>query len=189
MSTRNSSKITRRGLLTAFGATTLLAAPTYLSACRDLQDSGYVRNINMYSKRTDESINLDYWVDGQYIEEALDAINTFMRDIRTNEIKKIDIREIDILSASHHLLDTDVPFTLLSGYRSSATNEMLRRRYGSVAKNSLHIKGQAADVHLKGRNVNQIAKAARSCRSGGVGKYSRAGFVHIDCGSIRTWSG
>ncbi|MCY4305408.1 MAG: DUF882 domain-containing protein [Aestuariivita sp.] len=188
MNTRNSIEITRRRFIKTLGATALIAAPSYLSACGHLQDAGYIRNINMYSDRTDESINLDYWVNGQYVEEALKDIDNFMRDVRTDEVKKIDKREINILSASHRLLDTDTPFILLSGYRSRETNEILRRRSRAVAKNSLHIRGQAADVRLNGRNIHQIANAARSCKSGGVGKYLHSGFVHIDCGSIRVWS-
>ena len=58
----------------------------------------------------------------------------------------------------------------------------------SVARNSLHMKGQAADLRLKSRSVSQMARAALSCRAGGVGKYRNANFVHMDCGDIRSWS-
>jgi uncharacterized protein YcbK (DUF882 family) len=30
-------------------------------------------------------------------------------------------------------------------------------------------------------------RAASACEAGGVGKYSRSNFVHMDCGPIRTW--
>jgi uncharacterized protein YcbK (DUF882 family) len=58
-----------------------------------------------------------------------------------------------------------------------------------VAKNSLHMKGQAADLRLKSRTVNQMAKAAEACSAGGVGHYPRSNFVHMDCGPVRTWGG
>jgi uncharacterized protein YcbK (DUF882 family) len=78
---------------------------------------------------------------------------------------------------------------LLSGYRSPATNAMLRSRSRGVARNSLHMKGQAADLRLKSRSVSQMARAAAACNAGGVGKYSRSNFVHMDCGPVRVWGG
>ncbi len=78
---------------------------------------------------------------------------------------------------------------LLSGYRSPATNAMLRSRSGGVARNSLHMRGMAADLRLKSRSVGQIYSAALSCHAGGVGKYARSDFVHMDCGDIRSWQG
>lgn len=141
----------------------------------------------MHSGRTGERIDTVYWVDGDYIPEALDEINKFMRDWRTNGVTKIDRRTIDIAAASHRLLDCDEPYHMLSGYRSPETNAMLRRRSSGVARNSLHMKGQAADLRLDSRSVKQIAAAASSCAAGGVGRYSRSNFVHMDCGAVRSW--
>ena len=58
-----------------------------------------------------------------------------------------------------------------------------------MAKNSLHMQGQAADLRLKDRSVNQIFNAASACNAGGVGRYSGSDFVHMDCGPVRTWGG
>ncbi|MDD9979562.1 MAG: DUF882 domain-containing protein, partial [Boseongicola sp.] len=49
------------------------------------------------------------------------------------------------------------------------------------------MKGQAVDLRLTGRSVSQIARAAIACSAGGVGKYSRSNFVHMDCGPVRVW--
>ena len=110
-----------------------------------------------------------------------------MRDWRSGSVKLIDKRTIDIIAASAQLLETDESFNMLSGYRTAATNNALRSRSRSVARNSLHVQGQAADLRLNGRSVRQVAQAAISCHAGGVGKYSRSNFVHVDCGDIRTW--
>ncbi|MCI5086091.1 MAG: DUF882 domain-containing protein [Rhodovulum sp.] len=179
--------ITRRGLLGAFAATTVAAAPTYSNAFGFLRGAGDIRTISMYSGRTGESINTVYWIEGEYIKEAWNEINHFMRDWRTDGIKNIDLRTIDIMAASRNLMDTDEPYMMLSGYRSPQTNAMLRSRSRGVAKNSLHMQGKAADLRLKSRSVNQMFKAAKACNSGGVGKYSGSNFVHMDCGVIRTW--
>lgn len=179
----------RRGLLAAFAATMVVAAPTASNAFGLLRGAGDIRRIKMYSGRTGESIDTIYWIEGEYIPEALKEINLFMRDWRTNDVTKIDPRTIDIAAASHRLMDTSEPYMMLSGYRSPATNAMLRSKSRGVAKNSLHMRGMAADLRMKSRTVPQIYAAACACHAGGVGKYSRSNFVHMDCGEVRTWRG
>lgn len=141
----------------------------------------------MYSGRTGERIDMIYWIEGDYIKDAVKEVNYFMRDWRTDGVKDMDLRTIDIMAASHNLLDVNEPYMLLSGYRSPQTNAMLRSRSGGVAKNSLHMRGQAADLRLSSRNVGQLAKAAIACQGGGVGRYSGSNFVHMDCGVVRNW--
>ncbi|WP_170324942.1 YcbK family protein [Ruegeria arenilitoris] len=189
MTMSSTSGLTRRALLGAFAATAVVAAPTYSNAAGFLRGGGDIRRIRMYSGRTGERIDMIYWVDGKYIKDAVKEVNHFMRDWRTDQVKDMDLRTIDIMAASHNLLDVNEPYMLLSGYRSPQTNAMLRSRSRRVAKNSLHMKGQAADLRLSSRSVSQMAKAAMSCRAGGVGKYSRSNFVHMDCGQVRSWGG
>ena len=181
--------VTRRGLLGVFAATALVAAPSYSNAFGLLRGAGDIRRIRMYSGRTGESMDTIYWIEGKYIKEVLKEINHFMRDWRTDDTISMDPRTVDIMAASHRLLDVSEPFMLLSGYRSPRTNAMLRSKSGGVAKNSLHLKGQAADLRLKSRSVGQMARAAEACASGGVGRYSGSNFVHMDCGPVRHWGG
>ena len=183
------SNFSRRFILGAFAASVITAAPTFTKAAGFLRGAGNIRSLNMISRRTGERFRGVYCIDNKYIPEVLEEINFVMRDWRRNEIKTIDKRTIDIIAASHNLLNTDEPYTLLSGYRSAKTNAMLRRRSRSVARNSLHMTGQAADVRLSSRSVKQVYKAAAKCSGGGVGRYYRSGFVHIDCGPLRTWRG
>ncbi|MCL3882446.1 DUF882 domain-containing protein [Marivita sp. GX14005] len=182
-----SGVMTRRGLLGAFAATALTAAPTYSKAAGFLRGGGDIRRIKMYSGRTGERIDMIYWIEGDYISDAVNEIHHFMRDWRTHDVKAIDLRTIDIMAAAHNLMDVSEPYMLLSGYRSPKTNAMLRRRGSGVAKNSLHLKGQAADLRLSARSVNQMARAASACKAGGVGRYSSSNFVHMDCGPVRSW--
>ncbi|NBD28976.1 MAG: DUF882 domain-containing protein [Alphaproteobacteria bacterium] len=187
MTTDSSSGITRRGLLRAFAATTITAAPTLSSAAGFLRGGGDIRRLRMYSGRTGERIDTIYWIEGEYIGEAVAEINRFMRDWRNGQTHNIDTRTIDIMAAAHNLMDVNEPYLLLSGYRSPQTNAMLRRRSSGVARNSLHMQGQAADLRLDSRSVSQMARAALSCRAGGVGRYSGSNFVHMDCGPVRSW--
>ncbi len=182
-----SGGFTRRGLLAAFAATTITVAPTYSKAAGFLRGGGDIRRIKMYSGRTGERIDMIYWIEGDYIKDAVKEVHHFMRDWRTNDVKSIDLRTIDIMAAAHNLMDASEPYTLLSGYRSPKTNAMLRARSSGVAKNSLHLKGQAADLRLNSRSVNQMYRAAAACKAGGVGRYSGSNFVHMDCGPVRSW--
>ena len=187
MTAHNASGITRRGLLGAFAATLVTAAPTYANAAGFLRGAGDIRRLRMYSARTGETIDMIYWIEGQYIPDALTEVSYFMRDWRSDEVLNIDARTVDIMTAAHNLMDCSEPYMLISGYRSPGTNAMLRSRSSGVAKNSRHLVGEAADLRLNSRSVNQMARAAQACKGGGVGRYSGSNFVHMDCGPVRTW--
>ena len=168
----------RRSILGVLGASVISATPVYSKAFGFLRGAGDGRRIKMYSRVTGEKI---------YISEAIDEISHFMRDTRENKVKKIDTRTLDIISATHNLIDTSEAYVLNSGYRTKKTNDRLRRRSKLVARSSLHVTGQAADISLTSRSVKEIARAAAHCSAGGVGRYTRDNFVHIDCGRKRIW--
>lgn len=189
MTQTGSTDLSRRKLLGIFAAGIVAAAPTYSNAFGFLRGAGDIRRVRMYSGRTGESLDTIYWIDGKYISESLKEINHFMRDVRSGTVHKIDPRTLDIMAAAHRMMDVSEPYMLLSGYRSPKTNASLRANSRGVARNSLHMQGQAADLRLKSRSVSQMAKAAEACASGGVGRYSRSNFVHMDCGPVRSWGG
>ncbi len=182
------SAMTRRALLGGLASmTALAAAPASASAPALLKGAGDFRNLHLVNGRTGEWLKTVYWIEGNYIPEALQAVDHIMRDWREDLVHKISPHTIDILSATHRLLDCAEPFHVLSGYRSPKTNALLRRRSRGVALNSYHLKGMAADIQLKTRSVEQISRTGLSLRAGGVGRYSRSEFVHLDSGPIRDW--
>jgi uncharacterized protein YcbK (DUF882 family) len=179
--------MSRRALLGAFASVAVTAAPVYANTFGLLRGAGDIRKVSMRSARTGESIEMVYWIEGEYIKDAMKEINHFMRDWREDASIRMDQRNFDIIAATHSLLDTTEPYLLLSGYRTPKTNAMLRSRSKAVARNSLHMQGMAADLRLGSRSVSQIARAGKACSSGGVGTYSRSNFVHLDCGDVRSW--
>ena len=180
--------VSRRKFCTIFsGALVAVAAPVYSNTPGLLRNAGDIRLIKLKNNKTSEKINLVYWIEGSYVTEALKEVSFFMRDWRQNKSITYDVANIDIISATQSLLDTSETMQLLSGYRTATTNKMLSYSNSGVARNSYHIKGMAADLRLDNRSVSQIAGAAKACMSGGVGSYSRSGFVHIDCGPVRSW--
>ena len=179
----------RRLILGAAVAGLVSSLPVGVYAFSVKRGQGNFRRLRMYSGRSGESLDVVYWIDGIYIPEALAEISRMMRDLRTGKVLKIDPAVVDIMAAAHQMMDVSEPYTLLSGYRTPQTNASLRARGAGAARNSLHMKGQAADLRLRSRSVSQMAKAAKTCNSGGVGTYSRSNFVHVDCGPVRTWRG
>ncbi|MDZ7906031.1 MAG: DUF882 domain-containing protein [Cypionkella sp.] len=185
----STSLVSRRKLLGIFAATTIAAAPTMSHAFGLLRGAGDIRRLRLYSGRTGESLDAVYWIEGEYIPQVLKEINYFMRDWRNDKAVKMDPQNFDIMAAAHRLTGTNDPYMMLSGYRSPETNALLRSKSSGVARNSLHVRGQAADLRLGSRSVSQLAAAAEACGAGGVGRYSRSNFVHMDCGSVRHWRG
>ncbi|NNK16391.1 MAG: DUF882 domain-containing protein, partial [Sulfitobacter sp.] len=86
MTGKSSTGMTRRALLGAFAATAVTAAPTYSNAAGFLRGGGDIRRIKMYSGRTGERIDMIYWIEGQYIKDAVKEVNYFMRDWRTDGV-------------------------------------------------------------------------------------------------------
>jgi len=164
-----------------FGSSSSIAAPSILSG------AGNFRQLRLKNVRTGENANTVYWIDGNYIPEALDELNYILRDWRASEIMPIDTRVLDIVSGVHKMLDTSEPFEIVSGYRSPTTNKKLRKNGRGVATKSYHLRGMAMDVKISSRSVGAVCNAAKAIAQGGVGRYSRTGFVHMDCGPVRNW--
>lgn len=176
--------LSRRRVLTLAGAALastaakpVLAAPSIL----------YFRRLALYNVNTGESYNSVFWANDYYIPQGLKSLNWALRDFHTNATHPIDPRLFDLLAALQQKLGTDEPFLLTSGYRTPETNARLIAEGAAV--NSLHMRGQAADISLRGRSLSHLHGAALSLRGGGVGYYPAHGFVHVDVGPIRTWGG
>jgi uncharacterized protein YcbK (DUF882 family) len=145
------------------------------------------RGLEFYNTHTDERLHTTYWSDGQYVSSALTDINFILRDFRADEIRAIDLRLLDLLHRLHASLETREPFHIISGYRTAATNAMLRGASEGVARHSLHIEGMAIDIRVPGRDLAVLRRAALALREGGVGYYPKSDFVHVDVGRVRTW--
>ena len=103
------------------------------------------RRLSFYNVHTDERLEVCYYNQGRYQPRALRKINYIFRDHYSGEIKSIHKDLIDFLYTISKAIGHSVPFHIISGYRSPETNAMLRKKTSSVAKNSLHMQGKAAD--------------------------------------------
>ncbi len=144
-------------------------------------------SISIKNAHTGETFNGVYRVGGYYVPRAFRQINHIMRDHYNNDLHPIDPRLIDVLAKLQKRCACAEPLTVLSGYRSPSTNAMLRRISANVARNSYHMKGQAADIRVPGRSAGQVREVAMGIQAGGVGYYPNREFVHVDTGDIRHW--
>jgi uncharacterized protein YcbK (DUF882 family) len=136
---------------------------------------------------TGETVAVVYRADGQLDLGALREIDWVLRDFRTGEARPMDRRLLDLLWRLRSALDTTEPYEVISGYRSPATNTMLRRSGRGVARGSLHTRAMAVDVRLPGRSLAALRDIALALRLGGVGYYPASDFVHVDVGRVRFW--
>lgn len=193
--------IERRGLLkgglsAAFGlglggAATAAAAQALTIddiLSRALNQDG-ARSVSFNHLHTGERLNVTYYEQGQYDPAALQQVKHLLRDFRTGDTHEIDPKLLDLLHATARATECILPFQVISGYRSPATNAMLRDHSGEVAKASLHMEGMAIDIHQPGVDLIRTYGAARSLQAGGVGFYPESQFVHVDVGRIRHWEG
>jgi uncharacterized protein YcbK (DUF882 family) len=143
--------------------------------------------VALYNTHTGESVNAVYWFRGQYLPEAMSAVDRVLRDHRTDEIKPIDPQLLDLLHAISEELECSHPFYVISAYRSPTTNAFLRFMSRRVAEHSLHMDGKAVDLRIPGWGSHAVRRVAMELRMGGVGYYPRSNFVHVDVGPVRYW--
>lgn len=182
---RNAVDWSRRRMLAGAGALALGLAPMGNALARTARSE--VRGLSLFNLHTSESVSIDYFANGAYIPQALRELDRFMRDPIDGSRHRMNPALYDLLNSIHGLMETPLPFHLISGYRSPATNAMLRRRGRGVAKRSLHMRGLAADIRLPGRDLKYLWRAARALKGGGVGLYTRSNFIHVDTGRQRSW--
>jgi len=147
------------------------------------------RTICLYNIHTKEHLTVTYRRDGKFIPAALDKLNWFLRDFRRNKKIKIDPELIDLAWQIHEELGSQEPIHVISGYRSPATNAMLRRTRGGQARRSQHMVGRAMDIHFPDVSIRRLRYSALIRERGGVGYYptSAIPFVHIDTARVRHW--
>jgi uncharacterized protein YcbK (DUF882 family) len=145
------------------------------------------RRLHLYNPNTDEHFDDIYWCDGAYVPPSLSRVDWLMRDFHQDKVAVIDPTLLDLLHRVARRLETHRPFTILSGYRTAATNRLLRREGFAPAAHSEHVLAKAADIRVEGVRLKHLRHAALSLKAGGVGTYWHDDFVHVDVGPVRSW--
>lgn len=154
------------------------------------------RTIQMVRPQSGEKLSLTYWKDGNLNPFAYEEICDLLRDVQANRVVRMDTQLIDTLWAAQAFVRRygfDAPLEITSGYRSPETNKKLIERGLPAARNSLHLRGQAADFRLQGLHPQILGQLIQGFRAGGVGFYYRVGakggWIHADTGPERQWRG
>lgn len=146
------------------------------------------RKVRLENRHTGEVFEAAHSGLGDFEPAAMDRFNRFMRDWREDAVISMDRDLLALLHTIHQAVDRR-PLHILSGYRTVRTNAMLAEINEGVAPNSLHMRGQAADFFVPGYDLEDLRDLALELQVGGVGFYPQSGFLHVDAGPVRSWTG
>jgi uncharacterized protein YcbK (DUF882 family) len=183
---KNKSGLRRLSLILLFLLAPLLGHGSTESAAAAVHEY----RLRFFHTHTGERLDVVYRRGDQYIPEALDELDHFLRDHRTGDVHHFDPRLFDLLyDLTASLGDSGGEIDVICGYRTPWSNEFLRTRnpHTGVAQHSLHMQAEAIDVRLRGIPTSELRNAALRLRRGGVGYYRSSDFVHVDVGRVRHW--
>lgn len=146
--------------------------------------------LHLHHLHTGESLDVVYRVGNFYLPDAIEKLNLFLRDHRTQAEADYDPKEFDLLhSLMASLGRTNGVIDIVCGYRSPESNEFLRTRAAvtGVAEHSQHMLSKAIDIRVPGVSTLMLRNAALAFGAGGVGYYPVSQFVHVDVGPVREW--
>ena len=146
--------------------------------------------INLYNEHTHEWLAIDpSLAAGAPTKAAVGhALDIFLRDHYTSKSTAMEPRLLGVLVSAAQKFKSPV-VDVVSGFRHPKFNLMLRKKGHQVARDSQHTHGDAVDFFIPGVTTQQLHAWAKSQKLGGVGLYLESGFVHMDTGPIRFWSG
>jgi len=170
----------------------VLLAPGVLPADEAaVPDAGTKYELKLHHLHSGESIDVVYRIGDTYIPAAMEKLDYFLRDSRTQDEKAYDPREFDVLhNVMARLGRPGGVIDIVCGYRTPWSNNFLRTRSRNtgVAKNSQHVQAKAIDIRVPGVQTRTLRDVALSLDAGGVGYYPRSQFVHVDVGPVRQWT-
>ena len=146
-----------------FGASRSWAEPPLLTpgimpvAESALPTTGQRYELKLYHLHTGESLDIVYRIGDTYIPSALEQLNHFLRDHRTQDVSSYDPTEFDLL---HNLLARlrrpNATIDIVCGYRTPESNQFLRTLGGTVdpsetgvAEHSQHMLAKAIDIRVQ----------------------------------------
>ncbi len=148
-------------------------------------------SLHLHHLHTGETLDVVYRVGNSYVPDAIDKLNHFLRDHRTNDVSQYDPKEFDVLhDVMTRLGRPNGTIDIVCGYRTPWSNNFLRTRSAvtGVAQHSQHMLAKAIDIRVPGVQTKTLRNIALSLHAGGVGYYPVSQFVHVDVGPVRQWS-
>ncbi|WP_263366331.1 DUF882 domain-containing protein [Edaphobacter bradus] len=156
-----------------------------------VSSGGEQYRLRLHHLHTGEDIDIVYRVGAAYLPEAMEKLDYFLRDHRTQTVSNYDPREFDVLhDLMAKLRRPNGVIDVVCGYRTPWSNDLLRSQSANsgVAEHSQHMEAKAIDIRVPGVPTARLRDAALSLHDGGVGYYPVNQFVHVDVGPVREWS-
>lgn len=151
--------------------------------------------LRLSNPHTGEIYSVELFSGSQWNKSGLLVCDWMMRDWRQKQVVNCDRKLYAALYVIQRKFNVSAPIAINSGFRSNATNQMLRgksisRNGGratseSPAVNSQHLYAKAVDFTIPGIPVSVVSRYVKSLNIGGLGVYST--FTHMDTGSVRQW--
>lgn len=147
------------------------------------------RTLRLYHMHTGERGEFTFKRNGQYDRAVLARLNNFVRDWRKEQPISMDPKLFDLIWSIYRETGSTGYISVVCGYRTVGTNDMLRSRGRGVAQHSQHSLGKAMDFFIPGVPLARLRAIAMKFQGGGVGFYPTSGspFVHVDTGHVRMW--
>ena len=142
--------------------------------------------MRIFNYHLDEFAEIQFRDGNKELEDGVAAIRHLLRSRDNGEVSPIAIRLIDLLDHLQDHFEADT-IEIISGYRSPALNKQLQREGHAVSPVSLHVKGQATDIHIDEIREETLRDYLQGLKGGGVGYYGPMDFVHVDLGPVRKW--
>ena len=139
--------------------------------------------VNIYNSWTHEWLAVD-----AKRPPSQETVDRFLRDHFTNEPTKMEPRLVGMVMSAAKNFSSDVAI-VVSAFRHPKYNLILRKKGHQVARDSQHTHGNAIDFYLPRVPTLVLHDWAKAQRIGGVGLYTGSGFIHMDTGKVRYWSG
>lgn len=139
--------------------------------------------VNLYNEHTHEWLAVD-----PKRPPSAQTLDLFLRDHYTNKVTAMQPKLLGVLLGAAKNFKSNV-VDVVSGFRHPKFNLMLRKKGHQVARDSQHTHGNAVDFFIPHVTTRQLHAWAKAQKLGGVGLYLQSGFIHMDTGPIRFWSG
>lgn len=148
--------------------------------------------LDLYNNHTEERVRVRFFTGTGYDMAAVQQLNHIWRDWRQNVAPQIDPRLFWGLAAVRTSIMKDGhegTITLLSGFRTMKTTQLLRSRSRAASLNSQHMNAAASDITIPGISTKTLAGFVEWLQIGGTGYYPVNNFTHADTGVPRQWRG
>lgn len=144
--------------------------------------------LRLHNSNTGDKLAIDLFIGSNWNPTGLVQADYMLRDFRQNLVVQNDRRLYAALYVLQRAFVGDGYVKVNSGYRTTTTNEMLRRQGLGAARESFHTKARAVDYLIPNPNatLSEIARVAKGFHIGAVALYNN--FIHMDTGDPdRSW--